>query len=114
MDWLNHIYSVPFSLSICLGTLLVVSLLSRYPRSRQFLLGLSALLYLRYMVWRGVYTLPTETLASVVVGWTVYLAEVYGLLQYGFFTFQAWSPTERTAPDLSAHPTVDIMVTVVD
>lgn len=114
MDWLDHFYSLPSTLSICLGGLLVIGLLSDSTRSRQIVLGLSMLLYLRYMIWRGAYTLPTETLAAVIVGWTVYLAEVYGLLQYGFFAVQAWSPTERTPPPLSSHPTVDIMVTVVD
>ena len=114
MDWLDHFYSAPLSLSICLGTLLIIGLLSPYPHSRKIVLGLSALLYIRYMIWRGVYTLPTETTASMIVGWTVYVAEVYGLMQYGFFTFQAWSPTERTTPHPSTYPTVDIMVTVVD
>lgn len=114
MDWLDRFYSLPFSLTICLGLLIIIGLLSHTTRSRQIVLGLSMLLYLRYMIWRGIYTLPTETVAAVVAGWTVYLAEMYGLLQYGFFTIQAWSPTERTPPPLATHPTVDVMVTVVD
>jgi len=29
------------------------------------------------------------------------------------FTYQVWSPVERTAPPLTSYPTVDMMVTVV-
>lgn len=114
MEWLDRFYSVPLTVSLCLGALLVMAWLSNSGRARHLVLGLSLLLYVRYMVWRGVYTLPTETLASIVAGWTVYAAELYGLLQYGFFTFQAWSPTERTPPPVTIAPTVDLYVTVFD
>jgi cellulose synthase (UDP-forming) len=114
MEWLDQFYSGPFSLSVCLGLLLVIALLSNTVRFRRVVLALSVLLYIRYMIWRGVYTLPTETLAMVVVGWTVYLAEIYGLFQYGFFAVQAWSPTNRAPVPLTAFPTVDMFVTVVD
>ncbi|MDX2250768.1 MAG: glycosyltransferase [Nitrospira sp.] len=114
MEWLDQFYSGPISLSICLGLLLIIALLSNAVRFRRVVLALSVLLYIRYMIWRGVYTLPTETLAMVVIGWTVYLAEIYGLFQYGFFAVQAWSPTNRTAVPLTTYPTVDIFVTVVD
>ncbi|MDH4188495.1 MAG: hypothetical protein OEV08_16025, partial [Nitrospira sp.] len=63
------------------------------------------------MVWRGIYTIPDETIAAMVLGWTVFFAELYGLLQYGLFTYQVWSPVERTAHPLTSHPTVDMMVT---
>lgn len=114
MEWLDQFYSGPVSLSICLGLLLVIALLSNSVRFRQVVLALSVLLYIRYMIWRGVYTLPTDTLAMIVVGWTVYLAEIYGLVQYGFFAMQAWSPTTRTPTPITSFPTVDMFVTVVD
>jgi cellulose synthase (UDP-forming) len=114
MESLDQFYSSTVSLSICLGLLLIIALLSNSVRFRRVVLALSVLLYIRYMIWRGVYTLPTETLAMVVVGWTVYLAEIYGLFQYGFFAIQAWSPTNRTPAPLTTYPTVDMFVTVVD
>ena len=114
MEWLDQFYSGPISLSICLGLLVIIAVLSNSVGSRRVVLALSVLLYIRYMIWRGVYTLPTDILAMVVVGWTVYLAEIYGLLQYGFFAIQAWSPTNRTPAPLTTYPTVDMFVTVVD
>ncbi|NJN36556.1 MAG: hypothetical protein HC794_05220 [Nitrospiraceae bacterium] len=53
-------------------------------------------------------------MSSLVVGWTVYLAELYGLCQFCFFTYQSWSPTDRQPAPITNYPTVDIMVTVVD
>jgi hypothetical protein len=68
----------------------------------------------RYMLWRLLYTIPTDDPASMVLGSVVYLAELYGLCQFCFFTYQSWSPTERTPAPITIYPTVDIMVTVVD
>jgi len=96
-----------------LGLYSSFSVLVRQYVGLQVILGLSLLLYLRYIVWRGIYTIPDDTLATMVVGWAVFLAELYGLLQYGFFTYQVWSPLDRTSPPMTSTPTVDIMVTVV-
>ena len=71
-------------------------------------------LYIRYLVWRLFYTIPTDDLASMAIGWTVYLAELYGLCQFAFFAYQSWSPLERQPVPLATYPTIDIMVTVVD
>ncbi|MFO0705872.1 MAG: glycosyltransferase [Nitrospira sp.] len=114
MAWVDHFYSFPATVAICGGALLTMAVLSGRLESRRLVLGISMILYFRYMVWRGAYTLPTDTLASILVGGTIYAAEIYGLLQYGFFTFQAWSPTERTSPPVTAFPTVAIFVTVFD
>ena len=51
---------------------------------------------------------------AMALGSVVYLAELYGLCQFCFFTYQSWSPTERTAAPITTYRTVDIMVTVVD
>lgn len=113
MNWLDQFYSLSVSFSLSLGALLVIGLLVRQNAGRQIILGLSLLLYLRYMIWRGIYTIPDQTLAAMVVGWTVFLAELYGLFQYGFFAYQVWSPLDRTTPPMTSTPTVDMMVTVV-
>lgn len=113
MDWLDQFYSLHVSIPLSLGALLVIGLLVRHNAGRQVILGLSLFLYLRYMVWRGLYTVPDQTLATMVVGWTLVLAELYGLFQYGFFAYQVWSPLDRTAPPMTSIPTVDMMVTVV-
>jgi len=114
MSWLDQFYSLPVTIPLSLGALLVIGLLIRQNVGRRVILGLSLFLYLRYMVWRGIYTIPEQTLVTMVVGWTVFMAELYGLFQYGFFAFQVWSPLDRTPPPMTSIPTVDIMVTVVD
>ncbi|MDP2384304.1 MAG: glycosyltransferase [Nitrospirota bacterium] len=113
MNWVNQFYSLPVTILLSLVSLFVISLLVWRNAGRGVILGLSLFLYLRYMVWRGIYTIPDETLTAMVVGWTVFLAELYGLFQYGFFAYQVWSPLDRTAPPLTTIPTVDMMVTVV-
>lgn len=113
MDWLDRFYSLPVAIPLSLGTLLVIGLLVRHNVGRQVILGLSLFLYLRYMVWRGLYTISDDTLATMVVGWTVFLAELYGLFQFGFFAYQVWSPLDRTPPPMTSTPTVDVLVTVV-
>ena len=114
---LEAFFSTPVAFGISGLVLFVIGVLTKYPRGRRWMLGLSLFLYLRYLIWRLLYTLPTDDWASIVVGWTVFLAELYGLCQFAFFTYQSWSPLERTPVPLSVYPTVptvDIMVTVVN
>jgi hypothetical protein len=68
MDWLHQFYSMPVTLPLSLGALLVISVLVRHNVGRQVIIGLSLFLYLRYMVWHGIYTIPDHTLATMVVG----------------------------------------------
>ena len=114
MYWLAVFYSPVVSVALTLSILVVIVILERAGQGHQILLGLCLFLYVRYMVWRGLYTLNTEDLASTVFSWGVYLAEAYGLLQLCFFTFQAWSPSTRASVALKRYPTVDMFVTIVD
>ncbi len=114
MTVLNIFFSTPIAFGISGLTLFVISLLIKQNRGRKLMLTLSLFLYARYMVWRLLYTIPTDDLASMALGSVVYLAELYGLCQFCFFTYQSWSPTERTAAPITIYRTVDIMVTVVD
>jgi cellulose synthase (UDP-forming) len=102
-----------FSVPVAAG-LSGLALLLRRNRSRRVVLTLSLLLYGRYILWRLLYTLPTDDLPSLLVGGAVVLAELYGFFQFCFFTFQSWSPTDRRPAPITRYPTVDIMVTVVD
>lgn len=97
-----------------LVALATICLLSWRKQGRQIILAVTLLLYVRYLLWRGVYTLNTEDWAALTVSAIVYLAEAYGLVQLMFFTFQAWKPIERQSPPLHRHPTVDVLVTVVN
>jgi cellulose synthase (UDP-forming) len=114
MTLLDSLFDAPIAAGVSGLVLFAIGLLVKQNRGRRWVLVLSLLLYLRYMVWRALYTLPTDDLTSMIVGGTVYLAELYGLCQFFFFTYQSWSPTERHPPPITTYPTVDIMVTVVN
>ena len=114
MTVLNIFFSTPIAFGLSGLALFVIGLLIKQNRGRKLMLTLSLFLYARYMVWRLLYTIPTDDLASMALGSVVYLAELYGLCQFCFFTYQSWSPTERTAAPITTYRTVDIMVTVVD
>jgi cellulose synthase (UDP-forming) len=114
MTVLNTFFSTPIAFGISGLALFVIGLLIKQNRGRKLMLTLSLFLYARYMLWRLLYTIPTDDPASMVLGSVVYLAELYGLCQFCFFAYQSWSPTERIAAPITTYPTVDIMVTVVD
>ena len=114
MAFFDTFFSAPVAFGISGLVLFAIGLLIKQNRGRRWVLTLSLFLYARYMVWRLLYTIPTDDVASMVVGWITYLAELYGLCQFCFFTFQSWSPTERQPAPITKYPTVDIMVTVVD
>lgn len=114
MSLIDDFFSMPVAAGISGLSLFAIGLLLKKGRGRRWVLGLSLFLYARYMLWRLFYTLPTADLSSMAVGWTVYLAELYGLCQFCFFTYQSWSPTERQPAPITRYPTVDMMVTVVD
>jgi cellulose synthase (UDP-forming) len=114
MHWLDHIYSSSLAIPVSLVILAAISLLSWRKKGRQVILALTLLLYVRYLVWRGLYTLNTDSWAGLGVSAVVLLAEAYGLVQLMFFTFQAWRPVERQSPPIKTYRTVDLLVTVVN
>src|SRR5829696_5247718 len=111
MSWLNHFYSQSVAIPLSLVLVVVISLLSWKKRGQQIILALTLFLYARYLVWRGVYTLNTDDLASLLVSWTVYTAEMYAFVQIALFAYHAWSPLERKPVPLRTYPIVDIFVT---
>ena len=114
MTLIDTFFDTPVGAGVSALVLLVIGLLFRQERGRRWILSLSLLLYIRYMVWRALYTIPTDDVNSMIIGWIVYLAELYGLCQFCFFTYQSWSPTNRQPAPITNYPSVDIMVTVVD
>lgn len=102
--------AIPLSLVV----LAAISLLSWKKRGRQIILALTIILYARYLVWRGLYTLNTSDWASLLASWMVYTAEAYAFVQILLFAYHAWSPLERQPVPLRGYPIVDIFVTVVD
>ena len=66
MMWLNHFYSSSVAIPLSLTILTVIGLLSWRKRGRQVILGLTLLLYVRYIAWRGLYTLNTVVAQSTI------------------------------------------------
>lgn len=114
MTLIDTFFDIPVAAGVSALVLLAIGLMAKQGRGRRWILSLSLLLYVRYMVWRALYTIPTDDVNSMIIGWIVYLAELYGLCQFCFFTYQSWSPTNRQPAPITNYPTVDIMVTVVD
>lgn len=114
MTLIDEFFSTPIAAGVSGLVLFVIGLLLKKDQGRRWILALSLFLYVRYMVWRALYTLPIEDMSSMIMGGIVYLAELYGLCQFCFFTYQSWSPTDRQPAPITNDPTIDIFVTVVD
>lgn len=95
MKFLDTFFGAPVAFGISGLMLFLIGLLIRQNQGRRWVLTLSMFLYVRYMLWRLFYTIPTVDSASMTIGWITILAELYGLCQFCFFTYQSWSPTER-------------------
>jgi cellulose synthase (UDP-forming) len=104
----------PLSVAVSILTLGVIGLFCWKGIGRQVIVVLTVLLYARYIVWRGAYTINTEDLSSLLLGWSVYLAELYAFVQILLLAYHTWNPLERTPVALTQYPTVDIFVTVVN
>jgi cellulose synthase (UDP-forming) len=104
----------PLAVVMSLAALGIIGWASWKGKGRELIIGLTFLLYARYMVWRGMYTLNTTDWIEALISWSVYLAEAYGLMQLSFFAFQVWKTTDRVSPPIKTYRTVDIFVTVVN
>ncbi|MBH0203539.1 MAG: glycosyltransferase [Nitrospira sp.] len=113
MNWMHDFYDASVAIPLSLIVLAAISLLSWRKQGRQIILVLTLLLYTRYLVWRGLYTLNTDDWSSLLVSWTVYTAELYAFIQIVLFAYHSWSPLDRKSVPLTSYPTVDIFVTVV-
>ena len=105
-----------YGLSILLIGLAVLLTKKRFRlfQAKWALAALCVFLGLRYLYWRGVYTLNTEDSWATSISLIVYIAEVYGILAVLLFFIQVAKPTDRSAspPTESPMPMVDIFVTI--
>lgn len=114
MQWVDSFYSPIPSLVISATLLALVFMLNWRGTGRKILLVICLLMFTRYMLWRGLYTLNFDDAAGIGISLTLFLAEIYGFVQLLLFSYQAWSPTDRKSPPIKSYPSVDIMVTIVD
>ncbi len=87
---------------------------TRAPELRIGLAFVSVAVSLRYLVWRGTYSLELRTPLDLTMAWALYLAEVYGfvIMFLGYFQTSVLRPRRPTPlpPEPAAWPTVDIFI----
>ncbi|HHL39750.1 MAG TPA: glycosyltransferase [Deltaproteobacteria bacterium] len=85
-------------------------------RRRAALVILSAVLSLRYLAWRGLFTLGGDEWSERALGLALYAAELYGFIQALLFCYQSASPTTPEPPAVpeAELPEVDVFVTIYD
>jgi cellulose synthase (UDP-forming) len=83
---------------------------------RWVIIVLSSVLAIRYLVWRGLFTLNVEEPVGFGLSLALFLAELYGFGGTLFFYMQTYKSTPRTIPllDPMRCPTVDVFVTIFD
>jgi len=98
------------------GLVVLISLLFGRQEEivRYFILFCGIFVSLRYFTWRTFYTINTEDPLNFIASFSLYLAELYGILVYILGVFVSIKPLEReTVPlpeDSSKLPTVDIFI----
>jgi cellulose synthase (UDP-forming) len=110
-------------LAVSIGVIAFVYVAStealRFSRWREVFritaLILGSLLSLRYIAWRGMYTLEADEILSLAVMWLLYAAEVYSILIHLIGCFVNVFPLER--PEMSLDdfdedqlPTIDVAI----
>jgi cellulose synthase (UDP-forming) len=108
-----NLYEQSIQLALTFVAVLIALVLWR-KGSRMPLLIVAIALQVRYLLWRGLFTLDTVTLTGLTITMTLFIAESYGLLQNLFFSYQSAGSSHRIAPQSRRHPTVDIFVPIVD
>ena len=78
-------------------------------------LVLGCMLSVRYLIWRGFYTLQTDEIISLILMWVLFLAELYSGLIHLLGCFINVFPINRPLLSLDGYseeqiPTVDIMI----
>ncbi len=104
------------STHIATSLILVASVIiaSRFPRLKIAVLILSGIISIRYILWRGIYTLNMQDRIGLSISLVVFLAEAYGFIQYLLFHYQSLRPTDPVPQpiDDSSAPTVDMLIPI--
>ncbi len=87
---------------------------TRAPELRIGLAFVSVAVSLRYLFWRGAYSLDLRHPLDLTVAWALYLAEIYGfaIMVLGYFQTSVLRPRRPTPlpPEPASWPTVDIFI----
>ncbi|HXI09277.1 MAG TPA: glycosyltransferase [Thermodesulfobacteriota bacterium] len=108
-------FEQPFPVPVIAVALAAIFLLSKSPRFRFPVIVLSLIVSVRYILWRGLFTLNPADYFALGISASLLAAELYGFFQNILFYYQAANPTERVSPPLiGERPPVDIFITVVN
>ncbi|WP_455379201.1 glycosyltransferase [Petrachloros mirabilis] len=110
----DNILTGPVGILISALALAIVAFASWKDTGRRLIIGVTLLLYARYMIWRGFYTLNTSTWIEAILSASVYLAEAYGVVQLALFAYQVWNKGNAASPAITVYRSVDIFVPVVN
>ncbi|HKJ11380.1 MAG TPA: glycosyltransferase [Ornithinimicrobium sp.] len=80
---------------------------------RRTAIALSILAAATYLVWRVLFTLPTDSGLALVVGIVLVTVEIIGFVQLLAFAVVVWKPVASPAPPLSSFsrlPSVDVFI----
>lgn len=108
MDYLL-IYTIPSIAFI----LIVFCVQKRKVGLRRLVFVAFILLQGIYLIWRIIYTIPTEGLINMIAATSLYLAELVGFTQTCILIIIFWTPFKRTdkkLTDLKELPTVDLLI----
>ena len=96
---------------VAMGVIFILAMMSRAPG---LVVLFSLFLSVRYLIWRGAYTLNSVDATGLTFSLIVLVAEIYGLGATIFFYLQLGKPVQRAQPTLDKDrlPTVDVFVTI--
>lgn len=111
---LRDLLLYPASTPAIIALLAVMFLLAASSRLKALVILLNILISLRYILWRGFYTLNTVDYIAITLSGVLIAAEAYGFVQNILFYYQSHSPSRPVPPPGSDKflPTVDVFVTI--
>ncbi len=108
------VWMLAYPIAVIAGILLLALLARVQPGAgRRTAIVLTLVAAAVYISWRVLFTVPTETVASTVIGIALIAAEVLGLTQSALFYVLLWRPfADRPIPldRLERIPTVDVFI----
>ncbi len=114
MEIFRHILLYRIDPLFIVALLALMLAFSKVPRLRGPVIFLNVIISLRYIIWRGFFTLNTADYLAILISGAVLGAELYGFLQSLLFYYQSAPVVKRvpTPGGESFRPAVDIFVTV--
>ncbi len=105
-----------FNIWVVLALLAAALILSRHKRYNGIVILLNIFISLRYIFWRGFFTLNAADYIALAISVTLLLVELYGFAQNALFYYQSGRPSapELPAGSIDYFPTVDILITILN